>query len=315
MTDPVQVRSFDGIAQVLGGPEFEPVTYAERHRMLGARLGFDVSEILRAIRAIPLCQRGAAHAETRRRLAGLIAEGSGRVAEFSATELPEMVRRLFEPGRHDVMGEFIHPCVDRILEGTIGLAPQAPGDTVISRVFSQSMGVARRRRMNSELGALRARLSEAFPQMSTEETDDRIALSILGTDTLRGTIGCSLHAVLTGGADGGPRRDHASLPPRTGVPYIDREAMVPTVVEGQAHDAGVTFRACLEALEAADMAGRMRFWGFGAHTCLGRRMSLQVWRGITAELTRLAPQVEVTRYTLARDDVFAIPDCFEIEVG
>ena len=58
----------------------------------------------------------------------------------------------------------------------------------------------------------------------------------------------------------------------------------------------------------------MRFWGFGAHLCLGRKLSLQIWRGITTELLTLAPVVTVTRYGLLRDDVFAIPGTFEIEV-
>jgi len=314
MTDPFPVRSLDGIAHVLGGAGYAPITYADRHRMLGERLGFDVSEILRAIEAIPLCLRGAAHAERRKRLAELIARAAGSIDAFVAEDLGGMVQAAFAPGRHDVMTDFVHPCVDRIIACTIEIAPQTAPDTMISKIFSQSIGVAKRRRMNRELGELRGRLGAAFPELGPDEIADRVALSILGTDTLRGTFGCSLHALFEGGPARDAVRRYRDIPPRTGVPYIDREALCPGEVEGAGHAAGAAFRACLGALEGGADRDRVRFWGFGAHLCLGRKMSLQVWQGITAELLRLAPRVRVLEYGLLRDDVFAIPGRFEIEV-
>jgi len=315
MNDPVKVSTFEDISLILGSVAFEPIEYGERHRMLGEKLGFDVTEILRAIDAIPLCLRGEAHSKARTRLARRIAEVTPEVDKFVDGELRQFFQRLLTPGKHDVMQEFVLPSVERIIGLTIGLPPELPADTLISRLFSQSIGVAKRKRMNAELGALRQRLNRDLPELRPQDIDDRIALCVLGTDALRGTLGCSLQSVFQDGLDERGDRDYMKIPPRTGVPYIDREAMQPCAFAGQKHAAQTILQGRLQALELRSDKERLRFWGFGEHTCLGRRISLQIWRVIAEELLSAGPLVTVLSFTLRKDDVFRIPNDFEIEVA
>lgn len=316
MEKSVEVRSFRGIAETLGGACFEPVRYAERYRLLGDQLVFDVSEIVAAIQHVPLCLRGQDHFESRKRLAGLIATVAPKVREMIESDLPGMVETLLSEGRRDVMTDFVHPFVSKVIGAMIGLTLELQDNSMISRLFSQSIGISKRRRMNNELGALKEVIKTALPDATDTEIGDRVALCILGTDALRGTLGRSIHALFIDGFDGVIDREQADFPPRTGVPYIDRESITDVMVEGRAYPAGSHFRARLETLEAdAHADTRQRYFGFGTHTCLGRKLSLEIWKAITAALQHNPASVQVLHYALRHDDVFYIPEKFEIEVS
>jgi len=308
---PTAITDFEAIAQVLGKNELAPVAYGERHRALGAHLGIDTSQIDFAIAAIPLCQRGSVHSETRRRLAKLIADTAPAADRYLSENVPKLLRATLTPGRHDVIGEFISPCVNGLLGVNIGIDLTIAHDSMVSRIFSQSIGVAKRKRLNDDIGNLRHAISAARPDLSENAVADRVALVILGNDALRGTLGKSLHAIFSGEA----KAESAGAPPRTGVPYIDREVLVAQTFSGQLHPAGTILRATLSVLNDADNTeARLRFFGFGPHTCLGRRLSLGLWRQIEKTLAEVAPKVKVVSYSMRKDDVFDIPETFEIEV-
>jgi hypothetical protein len=309
---PIPITSFDDIEIVLGKSGFDTVPYAVRHHALGEHLGIDVSEIVKATEAIPLCLRGEAHQTSRRRLAKLIADAAAQADAVVESSIPELLANLFRPGWHDVNSEFINPCVERIIGAHIGVSVQIPDDSLLSRVFSQSIGVAKRKRLNGEIGELRRLMARTVPALTEQEIGDRIALAILGTDALRGTLGQSLKDLIERGASA--TGDVA--PPKTGVPYIDREVLAPTVLSGSKLEAGTVVRAELKAFNGSSSeAHKLRFFGFGPHTCLGRRLSIQLWKKIAETWRQQAADVKIIAYALRRDDVFDIPETFEIEVG
>lgn len=314
MGDPVDVRGLDSISAILGGADFEPVRYAERHAEIADRLGFDVSEIVRITKHIPLCLRGADHQDSRKRLASLIASRAEITKDIIDSVLPDLIAKLLAPGRRDVMQTFVFPLVDALMTVMVDARVTFEPDTMVSRIFSQSIGVAKRRRMNAEIGALRKQIEIQRPELSEIEVGDRVALCILGTDTLRGTLGCSLHHIF---ADENARVPaDETYPPCTGVPYIDREAIVPVRVEDHDYKEAATFRAWLKGFEGFnESAARRRFFGFGSHTCLGRKLSLEIWRTISAGIKQNACSIRVVTFTKRRDDVFSIPQTFEIEVS
>lgn len=308
MADPIDIRSFEGIATVLGSRSFVPVNYEERHRAVGDHLGFDVSEIIAAIHHIPLCLRDEAHLRSRKRIATLISQSNADATAFIAGEVPEMLVKLLSVGTHDVMGEFVNPCVNRLISTNIGTTLSLDHTTLISRLFSQTTGISKRRRMNAELAELRLHIQHELPFLTETEVGDRIALCILGTDALRGTLGRSMQAVFAGAP-------YTAEYPKTGVPYIDRQAAHPCPVDGVTYDADTTLRARLDALESAsDPQDRNRFFGYGAHVCLGKKIALHLWAQIQDSILDRQAAVAVTRFTLRRDDVFCVPEEFEIEV-
>jgi hypothetical protein len=305
-----------GISTILSSADFEPILYPERHSEIAKALGFDVSEVVRVAKHIPLLLRGTAHLETRKRLAVLIATGARPARKATEELLPTMISDLLKPGSRDVMQHLVNPFVGKIMSAMVGLELQLAGDTMISRLFSQNIGVSKRRRMNTEFGSLRAQIEAKMPDLTEIEVGDRVALCVLGMDSLRGTLGCSLHEILSAGSSQNIDTVTATHPPRTGVPFVDRQAINPVELESKNHAAGTTFRAWLDTYECASSSrSRQRLFGFGAHTCLGRTLSLEIWKTTTDALQQNPATVEILEYDLRRDDVFHIPENFKIEVS
>ncbi len=314
MPDPTAITKLDDIAIVLRSPDFRPVDYAARHLSLAAAMGFDATHIVSAINHVPLCLHGDRHAQARKRIARLINEGTENAMAVVETEVPEMIAQLHTPGHHDVMKEFVIPCVDRLISANTGLNITLPSDTLVSRLFSQTLGVAKRRRMNAELLALREKIAAQRPELSHEDISDRIVLFILGVDALRGTIARSMQLIYEGGLQQ-TSTEIARDYPATAVPYIDREATAACPIGGITYPTGTNFRARLDQFEEREnQAHRNRFFGFGAHSCLGRKLALALWRTVVNSMRDHPANITVSDFKLRKDDVFAIPEVFEIEV-
>jgi hypothetical protein len=312
----MQIITGAGAAQVLGSSAFDVVPYAARYEALADRLKLDFSSVIFTLNHLPLGLRGAEHTAQRADVARLIAERR----ESVTAALPEIVERWFaclgRPGGHDLMQQAIVPCVDALIAELVGIAPDLGENSLISRVFSQKIGVAQRRRLEAELARLTARLRAAFPQDSDTRIGSRITLIVLGRDALVGTLAQSLLSLfrLLGGRALNSLR--LTVPPsHTGVPYIDREAMRPGDVGGCPVAGGEVLRCLLQSLEGLPDADRLRFFGAGAHVCLGRTATLDLFRVLADHLEGLSSSVTVLGSELRDCDVFALPERLEIEVS
>ena len=159
-------------------------------------------------------------------------------------------------------------------------------------------------------------MTEAFPDADDLVCGMKLSLARLGRDALMGTLGCSLHQVIAQGE--GRAFDQIywpQLPPRTGVPYIDRMALCPVSVAGKTYEPGAVLRGDLARLEQSDDArAPMSFFGAGAHLCLGRAISLDLWKVMMVALRTSGARARVQHYSLRRDDVFHVPETFLLEM-
>lgn len=310
---PVRIR--DEPAEILRAAALDVVPYGARHAALARRLGIDLSATVFALDHIPLCLERARHPPHRRAIAELIAAGTPALR----AELPALVARhfapFFRPGRIEALAEAVQPCVAAMLSRLAGFELGLAPDTLVSRIFSQALGPARRLKMEEELRGLLARIRAAHPAADAAETGSRLALAILGHDALTGTLAASLAAMLPQDAP----RPLAGLaweatPPRTGVPYIDRQALEDVCVGARAVAAGETVRARLDRYEAEPAAARGAFFGAGAHLCLGRPLSLDLWAELAARMREAPTAARLIAAPLRRDDVFHMPERLEVEV-
>ncbi len=307
-----QFTDFREIASILSNSDFETLPFSKTHSTIADHLGFDASEIIAALSSVPLAMRGDDHQKSRKRMAEIIAAAEPAAKRFIDEDMPALLHNLLRPGLHNVIEEFILPCSEALIAANIGVTPNMPDDSVISRILSPSIGIAKRKRMNKEIAELRQALTRDMPDRNELEVNDRLALAILGTDALRGTLSQSLHAYFTEA----PNSKDPSTPPRTGLPHIVREVTAERELFGQHCPVGSLVSADLVAFnDSAQSKERIRFFGFGAHTCLGRRMSLMLWRKIIETLEPAAVLPEVRSYKLRRDDVFAVAEEFIIEVA
>jgi hypothetical protein len=205
--------------------------------------------------------------------------------------------------------------VDDFLGALRGVTAELGPGSLLSRIFSASLGIAKRRRLNEEIAFYRDRVAAAFPGDAPLRQDARLALAILGRDSLTGTLALSLRAHFEAVADQPLlSRSLPAIPTHTGVPYVDREALADREVDGSRVLAGETVRLALASLEGQGDATRQRFFGGGAHLCLGRPLSIALMERISGELATMPTRVSLRRFALRKDDVFAFPEAFEIEV-
>jgi hypothetical protein len=182
-------------------------------------------------------------------------------------------------------------------------------------MFSETLGIAKRRRLNEEVVACQERIREAFPEDPPARRGARLAISILGHDALVGTLGLSLHAhLLALGEDPLCARPFPAVPTHTGVPHIRREALADAPLGDNGIRAGETVKVMLDSFQGMPDAWRQRFFGAGLHLCLGRPLSLAFLAQLSAFLGTLTTRVAVQDFRLRKDDVFSIPEAFTVEV-
>jgi hypothetical protein len=85
------------------------------------------------------------------------------------------------------------------------------------------------------------------------------------------------------------------------------------MVSGRHVAPGETMRASLQ-LHETGIGEALGFFGAGAHVCLGRTPALDLWREIGRYVTALPGRPEVLEFRLRKDDVFAYPETFRVQV-
>ncbi|MGF1562290.1 MAG: hypothetical protein ACFB3T_08955 [Geminicoccaceae bacterium] len=302
------------VSQILRDGRFSAVQYAARYAELADRLGLDFSTILFTLAHIPLWQAGEAHRTTRQRMAALIGARTPAVRAALADIVERNLGQLQQPGHHDVLRAVLVPLVDDVLSVLMEIDLDLDADSTISRIFSQTIGIAKRKRLEADLRLIRAKIEARFADLDDDDIGARMAMAILGRDPMIGTFGCSLHARWQG--DAAPPADPAGdVPCRTGVPFVDRHADAAVCLGGASVHPGDLFRLWLTAFEPCDdPRERALLFGAGAHTCLGKPLGLELWRAMTGYLQANRRDIRVTRFALRRDDIFHYPGAFEVEV-
>jgi hypothetical protein len=188
-----------------------------------------------------------------------------------------------------------------------------------SQIFDRSIGINKRRRIEAEIASLRKLISSRLKENATEEEIGlRIAFLILGKDPLMGTLGESLHRLL----EENPGRqlieiEYPELPAETGVPFIERLVVTPFELAGHEFMKGDRVRIFLQSFAYADNPGsRANFFGAGTHACLGRPLSIEVWKGIVAFLSTVPLRANVLSYAPRTSDyVFTCPEHIRVEMS
>jgi hypothetical protein len=215
-------------------------------------------------------------------------------------------------GELEIVSQILEPLILSVTE-TLTDIPLAiaAGCRTVSTIFDKSIGPRKRRRIDAELGQMRAAIVCKLGASTTEDAIGlRLALSILGRDTLLGTLGESLYSVLHDNQ--GHRLNeiaYPQIPPETGVPYIERIAVKSLCEQQTQFNAGDRLRIYLQAFAySGSSVHQPKIFGVGNHLCLGKALSLALWNGITSSLSRIPLYADVVSHDLRKDDyVFLCP--------
>lgn len=311
---PVRAALGDQALEVLASQDFHTVPYGARQDALAQRLGIDLSAVTFALTHVPLALNGPEHRRKRAAIGRAIRDGQRELIPHLPTLVETHFGPLARPGDVDVMDRCVTPFITAALARLTGCDPKTDM-SMVSRIFSQSIGVSQRKRMQAQIAALRAELSEKYPN-DDEAVGERIALLALGRDALVGTIALSLLKHLQD-LSGAPLSScpMAATPTRTGVPYIDRSAREGARFDGHDLAEGEQVRCQLASLEEAPKLEASRFFGAGAHVCLGRPISMTLFAEIADYLSAVNTHIDVLDFALRKDDVFRLPDRFTVRVS
>jgi cytochrome P450 len=304
--------------ELIASSNLRPISYAQDYELLQGRLGIDFSSLVFAFSNIPLCLHGERHAYYRRRVSELLAS---RRAAVNA-RIPEAVAAHLDCFRHEgrleVMQDVVLPLVLDIISTTIDVGISPAECRNASLVFDKSIGVAKRRKIAAEIATLRKLISCRLGAGATEEDVGlRLALLILGKDALVGTLGESLHRWLQ--VNSGCRLaeiGYPEFPPETGVPFIERSVVRPFTLASCEFACGDRVRIFLQTFAYSDEPrSSVNFFGGGAHACLGRSVSIQIWNAVTDVLATIPLRAHVFSYSArASDYVFTCPERLEVDL-
>lgn len=303
--------------ELLANPALYPAPALEHYRNMPSGFGDAFASVAFAFEHIPLSMYGERHAEARRRASTFIAGRHHAIRAWAEDKLPGHLGAFAQPGRVELMREVINPLVRELFATLVNTdLPDRLDLDHVSQVFDKSIGMSRRVRLEADMAQLEAHLRERLGDIGEDEIGMRLGLLVVGKDALVGTLAESMSELFRDNAnaplDG---MEFAKLPHRTAVPFVERIASAPVSVAGLDLVEGDRVRVVLQTYGHSPSNEHHRFFGAGAHACLGRPLSIELWSAIAAGLSRMTSRVRVLDYQLATDSyVFIVPTRFEVEV-
>jgi hypothetical protein len=304
------IFSAEEIAFVLKSRDFVAVDFIDLHKKLEQKVGIDCSAAIKALEHIANAHEGERHARIRGDTARLIKADIALTKRNTASVAGEIVNKICQPGSSiDLVREIVRPVCDVMFENILGGSPASRSDAGVSasQIFDLYLGLTRRAKINAEAEKLLQAFAALEDRLKTSP-EYAVGLSMLGYDSIVGSLGCSLLRVLQEGRTGGGRLCDLSFPaalPATGVPYIERFARQDCVIKEAAIRNGDRVRLYLDD-GSVDRAEERPFFGKGRHSCLGEDLSTWLWRTLTAELGKLPFSYTIEKAERRRPDwVFA----------
>ncbi len=314
VSDPDQTREF------LTSANLDVPRYGSDYQEIANRFSIDFGALRYALEHIPLTNSGEVHARLRRRMAEFLAARLAPTQHWLDERMGALLAPFFAPGPVEVISASVLPIVRGLMASLIALddMPEPVTDSP-SLLFDRSIGMAKRRRVDAELAMLRDAIAQRLgPDADEAAVGVRLALLILGRDATLGTLGYSLLGLLSGNE--GKRLcdiDYPDGPVATGVPHVERIVITPFNHGGHRFEVGQTVRILMQGLEYADgEVPSARFFGSGIHACLGRPVSILVWRSMTRVLATSTLRARIVGSEPRVDNyVFACPLSLTLELS
>jgi len=306
------VSDRDDAEAVLQSRSFQVVALSEVYETFQGPSGRTFPNLIFALRHIPVGLNDEAHRDMRRRIAELVARRRGAIAGAIPALVEQWIGPIEERDEVELIGEALSPLVTAFVgvltETTI---PDLHACRRVSMIFDRMIGLRTRRALEDEVGVVRALIRASIGSDAPEvEEGLRLALFALGNDSLVGTIGESLYRILDE-HPGVPFQaiPFPDMPVETGVPFFERVVADAVAIGGVRLSPGERVRVLMQGFAySPDPLDRARIFGAGVHACLGRQMSVDLWREVVRRLARMRVSAEVVDHALRDDNyVFTCP--------
>lgn len=254
---------------------FSAYPMADRYRELATRFGHDFGPSIALLERLPAFMDGDAHRTMREAMARAFA--AIRQPQFAAAEafIAEFgAARLRHGNRFDLMDDFAVPLFQRMSEVAVSVR-QVP-DAVVTLTTDVPL-------LFSPFTALKTRLeiNERLAGLIAEQGEDIICdlgLLVLGVRPLTGGLARSIHAIISD--HDGKLLSTMAWPSRlvfSPVTYVDRICHEAVTLRGEDFAVGDYLRCEIQPAEWSPDQRQVTMFGVGAHLCLGRPISEQIW--------------------------------------
>jgi len=276
------------------------------------RYGESFDNLRHAASVMPLLMDGDGHRRIRREMAEFLNERRALMIE----RIPGLLESRFDGLRYepevDLVGDLFLPFVCDLFTELVGCRVAVPFERIaITRIFDRYLSLRTMRMIDREIATLREVILRDCSWASTDETRDLLlGILVIGRDSLIATlsesIGSSMAANLeTSIAD----IAFGDFPSETGVAIAERRAVEPVAVPGAEIKPGDKVRLYLHGLNYSDRTAEQRqIFGAGAHSCLGRQLSLDVWKALIPMLRTVRQTVKDVDHGYLANHIFVMPD-------
>lgn len=305
--------------RLLTSPNTRPATFSDNYVALEKRLGIDFSNVLLALLHIPMCLHEEAHRKARRRVAEHLAARRFDLSAGMTKSLAVHLEPLRQEGELEIISKVLEPLILGVTEALTDVPPAVAAECrTVSTIFDKSIGPRKRQRIDVELGLMRAAIIGKLGLDASEDAVGlRLALAVLGRDTLIGTIGASLYSILS--ANPGRRLNeiiYPNMPPETGVPFIERIAVNTFSDQGTQFNSGDGLRIYYQAFAYSDSPlEQPKIFGVGSHLCMGKNFSLDLWSEMTSALGKIPLYADIVSHEWRTDDyIFLCPSHLRVRL-
>lgn len=309
----------DLVIEALRDPRIGSVDYIAGARQRGELLDAPLDNQEFAFNHIPIGWDGEDHAERRKAVARFMASRREPLEQGLPELVDRHIGRLDQDGEIELISAVLLPLLNDLTGLLIGIDIGADIALQISPLFDRLLSLRRHAAIDDAIGKARLVIRDQLGDSPAETQEGiRVALWILGYDAQLGTLGESLRMLFE--AHSGEKLSaipYPDIPPETGVPYAERDALADITIGDCAIAKGDRLRIMLQGFVYSDRPDRgTRIFGVGSHACLGRPLSLDLWRLVVERLSRIDRSVTYIDAAIRISDyVFVCPSSVRLRIG
>lgn len=248
---------------------------ADGYRELSSRFGHNFAPAIALLERLPTFMDGDPHSAMRQTMARIF--GAIRQPQLTAARdfLVAFGAAKLRPGqRIDLMDDLSRPMFRSMTK--VATAVRDLPDSVLDLIdelpllFSPFTALKHRLALNDRIGAI---IAERGSDILCD-----IGLLVLGVRPLTGGLARSIHATVASH----PQAQFSAMnwPERiilSPVTYVDRLCLEPVTLAGESFAVGEHLRCQIQVAEWTAEQRQSTMFGVGAHLCLGRPISEQIW--------------------------------------
>lgn len=275
------------IATILRSEDFRINPFADLYRTIAERTGIDFQASIDTLDHIPFSKEADEHRRLRGEMTRIVSADSREHIAGIEAFIGDLVARIFVAGNEvDLVEQLARPVFHELFSRWMKVDEREfVTASNFSQVFDGVMSLNRRKTVNANLRDLKCAFAARADEVPTTP-DFAVAMNVLGNDALIGSLALSLWHMLE--QHQGARLSEIEFPANlnaTAVPFIERIANREVEVNGMKVAKDQKVRLVIDATSrhiSGDEADLL--FGKGRHLCVGKPMTLVVWRSLTTAI-------------------------------